>query len=458
MPSPFQSNAIFWVEADKIKPNPHQPRRQFDEDRLNDLAESIRQYGILQPLVVTRREVHKPDGGLAVEYELISGERRLRASKIAGVNQVPVIIHTAAESERTKLELAIIENLQREDLNPVERAGAFKRLSGEFGFTHADIAKKVGKSRIYVTNSIRILALPEEMKRAVIERRITEGHTRPLLMLSDRPQEQAVLFKEIIYKQMNVRDAELAARQIAVERARKKSIDLTPEALDLQKRLSEMLGTKVQIERREYGGKIVIDFFSDEDLQNILKLIHSNKMRDPNEFFKAFLNREEGTTLTPQKEGQSVSEIKNKDSLAENQPSDMNVGISKDAIPRPIERSSQESALANSPEVEQALGSDLEENSARVAEHPDADLSGEQVRPEANLEDMLSDVETPELVKAPELTEINSPDSKLSEETPERTADFPAEPAFAYEQARVEIPSPGDEENEDLYSIKNFTI
>ena len=143
--------------------------------------------------MVTRHEVHKPDGGLAVEYELISGERRLRASKIAGVNQVPVIIHTTAESERTKLELAIIENLQREDLNPVERAEAFKRLSGEFGFTHAEIAKKVGKSRMYVTNSIRILSLPDEMKKAVIERRITEGHTRPLLMLSDRPEEQAVL-------------------------------------------------------------------------------------------------------------------------------------------------------------------------------------------------------------------------------------------------------------------------
>src|SRR3989344_1212420 len=136
----FLNNSIFWVEVDKIKPNPYQPRQEFDEARLNDLADSIRQYGILQPLVVTRREILKEDGGLAVEYELISGERRWRASKIAGLSQVPVLIRSSEEGDRMKLELAIIENLQREDLNPVDRAHSFKRLVEDFKFNQGDIS------------------------------------------------------------------------------------------------------------------------------------------------------------------------------------------------------------------------------------------------------------------------------------------------------------------------------
>src|SRR3989338_1128654 len=131
---PFYSDSIFWVELDKIKPNPFQPRKEFDEARLRELADSIRQYGVLQPLVVTRKEIAREDGGLAVEYELIAGERRLRASRIAGLTQVPAVIRAQADTDQMKLELAIIENLQREDLNPVDRAMAFRRLADEFGF------------------------------------------------------------------------------------------------------------------------------------------------------------------------------------------------------------------------------------------------------------------------------------------------------------------------------------
>jgi ParB family chromosome partitioning protein len=201
------TNSIFWVETDKIKPNPYQPRREFDERALVDLADSIRQYGVLQPLVVTRNEIEKPDG-LAVEYELIAGERRLRASRIAGLPQVPVIIRSGAEDAKVKLELAIIENLQREDLNPIDRAWAFMRLHSEFGFTHAEIGKKMGKSREYVSNSLRLLALPQDIMTALAERKISEGHTRPLMMLSDRPDEQTTLFKEIVIKKLSVREAE----------------------------------------------------------------------------------------------------------------------------------------------------------------------------------------------------------------------------------------------------------
>ena len=151
MTSQFYSDSIFWVEVEKINPNPFQPRKEFDEGKLKDLADSIRQYGVLQPLVVTRKEVQKEDGGIAVEYELISGERRLRASKIAKVSQVPVVIRSSEESDLMKLELAIIENLQREDLNAVDRAKAFQQLADSFGLKHTQIAIKVGKSREYVS-------------------------------------------------------------------------------------------------------------------------------------------------------------------------------------------------------------------------------------------------------------------------------------------------------------------
>lgn len=151
----FHNDAIFWVEVDKIVPNPFQPRRSFDEQKLRDLSDSIRQYGILQPLVVTQHEKEREDGGLFVEYELIAGERRLRAAKMAGVSLVPVIIRDSQESEQMKLELAIIENLQREDINAVERARAFAQLAEDFKLTHALIAQKVGRSREYVSNTIR---------------------------------------------------------------------------------------------------------------------------------------------------------------------------------------------------------------------------------------------------------------------------------------------------------------
>ena len=147
--SNLYSNSIFWIDADKIKPNPFQPRRDFDEIRLKDLADSIKQYGVLQPLTVSRVEVEKETGGLTTEYELIAGERRLRAAKLAGVYQVPVIIREG-DTSMMKLELAIIENLQREDLNVVDRARAFFQLVNEFKFTHNEVAKKMGRSREYV--------------------------------------------------------------------------------------------------------------------------------------------------------------------------------------------------------------------------------------------------------------------------------------------------------------------
>ncbi|MDO8471173.1 MAG: ParB/RepB/Spo0J family partition protein [bacterium] len=282
----FYNDSIFWIEVDKIKPNPYQPRRNFDEVQLKSLADSIRQYGVLQALVVTRNEVEKEDGGIGVEYELVAGERRLRAARLAGLQQVPVLIRTGEETDLMKLELAIIENIQREDLSPVDRARAFDRLVKEFNFKHHEIGKKVGKSREYVSNSLRILSLPEYIINALSENKITEGHTRPLMMLIDRPQEQETLFKEIIFKKLNVREAEGIARHIAVERARKL---IDQELIDIEDLFKEKLGTRVRIEKKparhgfaegesggEEGGRVTIDFFNKDDLRALLERIVSD--------------------------------------------------------------------------------------------------------------------------------------------------------------------------------------
>ncbi len=253
-------------------PNPYQPRREFDEARLEDLAQSIKQYGVLQPLTVSRVEREKDEGGLVTEYELIAGERRLRAAKLAGVSQVPAIIRVG-DTSMMKLELAIIENLQREDLNVVDRAHAFFRLANEFKFTHAEIAKKMGRSREYVSNTLRILSLPQEVLTALGEGKITEGHTRPILMLADHPEEQIVLFKEIVYKKITVREAEKLARKIAYDRVRKKEFMPDPEITELEEEFQEKLGTRVHIDRKELGGQIKIDFFSTDDLRTILEMI-----------------------------------------------------------------------------------------------------------------------------------------------------------------------------------------
>lgn len=305
------SNSIFWIDTDKIKPNPFQPRRDFDEVRLQDLADSIKQYGVLQPLTVSRVELEKEGGeGLVTEYELIAGERRLRAAKLAGVSQVPAIIRTG-DTAIMKLELAIIENLQREDLNVVDRARAFYRLVNEFKFTHNEVAKKMGKSREYVSNSLRILTLPEEIINGLSEGKITDGHTRPLLMLADHPEEQLVLFKEIVYKKITVREAEKLARKIAYDRVRKKEFMPDPEIIELEEEFQEKLGTRVHIDRKETGGQIKIDFFSTEDLRTILDLIQKGEFeKKPNELLDKHIAQENQPIPNPsQREEQNSVEI-----------------------------------------------------------------------------------------------------------------------------------------------------
>ncbi len=279
MTTPYVSDAIFWIEIEKVNPNPYQPRHEFDQAKLKDLSESIRMYGVMQPLVVTRKEVFREDGGMNVEYELISGERRLRASKLAGLARVPVLIRNGEDDGRLKLEMAIIENLQREDLSSVDRARSFERLAKEFGLKQQQIAEKVGKSREYVSNSLRILSLPEDMITALQEGKISEGHTRPLLMLADRPDEQVVLFKEIMMKKLTVREAESLSRRVATEKIRNKGKYLDPAIIEMEKNFTESLGTRVRIEKNKDGGTVTIDFFSPDDLRALLEKLNKGEVQ-----------------------------------------------------------------------------------------------------------------------------------------------------------------------------------
>ena len=265
---PTKYDSVFWIEVDRIVPNPYQPRKEFSEEGLKSLAESIRQYGVLQPLVVSRTDVEKSDGGLESVYELIAGERRLRASKLAGLKQIPVVIRQG-ENNLTKLELAIIENLQREDLNAIDRAKALQKLIEDFGISHAETAAKIGKSREYVSNSLRLLSLPEHMQNAIVGKEISEGHARPLMALNDRPEERETLFKEIVLKKLPVRAAERIARSIAQERVRSYHRK-TPEMAEIEKALTETLGTRVIIETNAEGGRLLIDFFSSDDLSHLV--------------------------------------------------------------------------------------------------------------------------------------------------------------------------------------------
>jgi ParB family chromosome partitioning protein len=228
---PRQKEHVFYIELSKIHPNPFQPRRSFDEEALKSLSDSIREYGILQPIVVTRLEKETPNGRV-VEYELIAGERRFRAAESIGLAEIPAIIRRE-QSDKVKLELAMIENVQRENLNPIECAIAYKRLIDEFELTQKEVAKRIGKSREVVANTVRLLNLPELYQSSLVEGRITEGHARPLLMLSDYPDEQKQLFHNIIDKTLSVRAAERIARDIAVERSRKYAKSFDPETREV---------------------------------------------------------------------------------------------------------------------------------------------------------------------------------------------------------------------------------
>lgn len=268
--------SVYWIEIEQIQPNPEQPRAHFDEDKIRELADSIKVYGILQPIVVSKREIDVPNG-TRVEYQIVAGERRYRAVKLLGLTQIPAIIRKD-EPDKLKLELALIENLQREDLNPIEKARAYKRLMEEFNLQVKDVGIRVGKSREAVANTMRLMQLPEYMQEAVIDGRLSEGQVRPLISLAGNPDEQHALFTRIITYTLSARDAEREFREVAeklgmpkprqAKRAKQELITSEAHALELQ--LAGALGTRVLVQPMRGGkGRISIEFFSPEELHAI---------------------------------------------------------------------------------------------------------------------------------------------------------------------------------------------
>ena len=250
------------IEIDKIKANPYQPRTNFDQEKLGQLAESIKEKGMIQPVVVRRKE----DG-----FELVAGERRLKAAEKIGMKLIPALIMESL-SKGDMMELTLIENVQRQDLNPIEEARGYRRLIEECGLSQKEISKKISKNRSSIANTLRLLNLPQELQSQIESGRIAEGHARAILAV-DTPKEQTDLANKIIKFGLSVRETEklvYGMPQVLKKRVRK----LSPSLLELEERLKRHFGTKVRVVQRKNRGRIEIEFYSDEDLQRILEVLN----------------------------------------------------------------------------------------------------------------------------------------------------------------------------------------
>jgi ParB family chromosome partitioning protein len=256
-------HGVLELALDRVRRNPHQPRERFDDERLGELAASIAVHGVLQPIVVRSLA----DG----EYELVAGERRLRAARLAGLAHIPAIVREADGG--TQLELALIENLQRADLNPIEAALAYRELTQRFGMTHEAVARQVGKSRVAVSNALRLLDLGPDTRQAIAEGRISEGHGRALAAISI-PELQRAVLGVVLEQGLSVRQTEeLVRRKREAAPAARQRVELSADLADLEAQLRGMLATKVGISRTRRGGRLVIDFYSDEELDRIYAII-----------------------------------------------------------------------------------------------------------------------------------------------------------------------------------------
>ncbi len=248
------------IELDRIVPNEYQPRKTFDDEKLHELASSIREQGVIQPVIV-----HRAGSG----YALIAGERRWRASRLAGLKTIPALVKEA--TKRELLEMALIENIQREDLNPLESAEAYKRLQDEFKLTQEDLAKRVGKERSTVTNFLRLLNLPKELRHDIAAGNLSMGHAKALLSL-ERVRDQLQAAALIVKKGLSVREAEMLASRLKNPPKEKKA-RMGHELKAVEEKLKKALGTKVSIATKAKGGRIVIDYYSNEELDRILEKI-----------------------------------------------------------------------------------------------------------------------------------------------------------------------------------------
>jgi len=257
--SEADKDQVLQISLDRIQVNPMQPRRNFNEHQLNELIESIKQYGIIQPLIVTQKNG---------DYELIAGERRLRAAKILNLATVPVIIRQADEQQ--KLEVALVENLQREDLNAIEAALAYRKLIDEFNLNQEELAIRLGKSRPVITNTLRLLNLPEEIQAALIDGRITEGHAKTIVGLESEAK-QLALFKKILLNKMTIEDAMKETRAMGGTKMARIKINYADK--DKEFAFREFFGTKAEIKRKGKGGEVIIYFYSDEELGEMVEKI-----------------------------------------------------------------------------------------------------------------------------------------------------------------------------------------
>ncbi|HIT73178.1 chromosome partitioning protein ParB [Tyzzerella sp. An114] len=259
---------VFEVDIEKIEPNKNQPRKRFEENALEELAESIKEHGVLQPIILKKTE----NG-----YEIIAGERRWRASKIAGIKKIPAIVKNITDLKA--FETALVENLQREGLNPMEEARSYKRLIDEFSLSQEEAAKKVGKSRSVVANALRLLNLDERVQSFVVENKLTNGHARTLLGISDN-NKQFEIAEKIIDEELSVRETEILVKKISQgiiikkisEQEENKKFN-TDNYKYIENDLKSILGTKVKLTNKKNKGKIEIEYYSDEDLDRLIGLI-----------------------------------------------------------------------------------------------------------------------------------------------------------------------------------------
>lgn len=276
---------VFLIEVDKIKPNPHQPRRDFNEEGLRELANSIREFGILQPIVVSKLE-QETEIGTAVHYQLIAGERRWLAAKLVGLERVPAIVRNI-DLDKERLELAIVENVQRADLNPIEAARAYAKLQDQFRLTQREIAARIGKSRETIANTMRLLGLPNQIQEAVAKGQISESQARLLLTVVEISHQQS-LFQELLQSNMSVRElrSKIGRLKVAPEpaegEASRELPSQDPETIAVQRNLEEFLGAKVKVEKSGESGKITITFYSPEELHGIVnKLLEREIFPEP---------------------------------------------------------------------------------------------------------------------------------------------------------------------------------
>lgn len=269
-PSSEHAADAVMMDIDKVEPNREQPRKKFDEDKLLELAESIKQFGVLQPLLVQEREDY---------YEIIAGERRWRAAKKAGVKEVPVVIKNLTEQEI--MEISLIENIQREDLNPIEEALAYKRLLTEFNLKQDEVADRVSKSRTAVTNSMRLLKLGDQVQQMVIDEKLTTGHARALIGIEDQ-EKQLEIAEKIFDEKLSVRDTEKLVKNLQNEPKdkpeEKEKLDPKLEAIyhDLEEQMKGILGTKVCINHKDSKkGKLEIEYYSQDELDRIIDLLRT---------------------------------------------------------------------------------------------------------------------------------------------------------------------------------------